>query len=139
MYNMVEREKQPIQKHVTGFDYGISGVIYHRGKDESSVPSLWVPNKGWSNGIHLQDNPTLMLSIDMNFTEERQIDEKRSLLFNDKGEVIGVIFQNSKDGAMLDDLPLSDDLISEGRDLLKAYHEDHNPEVEDYWEQKTNP
>ena len=133
---MVEREKQAIRKGITGFDYGIAGVIYYRGEDEFSTPSLLIPNKEWSRGIHLEDNPRFIVSLDSDVTVEEKIDEKRTLQINTNGEVIGVIFQNSKEGTMLDDLPLSIELISEARDLLKAYYDDENPEIEDYWRQK---
>ena len=133
---MAEREKPPIKKTVTGFDYGIAGVIYYRGEDEFSTPVLMVSNKEWSNGIHLEDNPRFIISLESDVVDDRRIDEKRTLELNSNGEVIGVTFQNSKDGIMLDDLPISEELISEARDLLKAYHEDENPEIEDYWRQK---
>ncbi len=133
---MAEREKQAINKTVTGFDYGIAGVIYFRGEDEFSTPILIVPNKEWSRGIHLEDIPRFVLSLDFDVTDEKQMDEQRTLQFNNNGEIIGVIFQNSKEGVQLDDLPLSAEQILEARDLLEHYHKDENPEIEDYWRQK---
>lgn len=133
---MVESEKKPIEKSVTGFDYGIAGVIYHRGEDEFSTPSLMVPNIEWSRGIHLEDNPRFIISLDSDVAEEKKIDEKRTLELDSNGTVIGVLFQNSKDGVQLEDLSISPDLIAEASDLIRAYHEDQNPDVEDYWRGK---
>lgn len=133
---MTEREKQPIQKDITGFDYGIAGVIYHRGEDEFSTPCLMIPNKGWSRGIHLEDNPRFIISLESDATEDKKIDEKRTLELNSNGEVVAITFLNSKDGTLLDDLPISEQLKAEARDLLDHYHKDQNPEIEDYWKGK---
>ncbi len=130
---MVENDKGPINKSVTGFDYGIAGVIYHRGDDEFSTPSLMVPNPGWSRGIHLVDNPRFIISLETDVVVDKPLDEKRTLEIDDQGNVIGVSFLSSKDGVQLYDLPISADLIDEARELMKVYHSDENPDVEDYW------
>ena len=133
---MVEREKPPIRKTVTGFDYGIAGIAYFRGENEFTAPILIIPNKEWSRGIHLEDTPRFIISLDSDFVSEKTIDDKRTLQINDKGEVIAVVFQNSREGVILNDLPLPEELLAEAKNLLDAYHKDQNPDVEDYWRQK---
>jgi len=127
------REENTINKSVTGFDYGIAGIIYHRGFDEFSTPSLMVPNEEWSRGIHLTDEPVLIISLEADHVIEEMLDDNRVLLKSNDGTIVGIRFKGSKVKTQLDDLPLSDELKAQAHELFDTYHQDENPDLEDYW------
>lgn len=130
-----EREKPPIHKSPIGFDYGICGVVYHRGNDEFSTPSLLIPNREWSRGTHLVDTPKFIISLDVDVSSKQQLDDERTLELDKEGNVIGISFTSGKKGVRLDDLPISDNLKAEATELFNTYLKDENPEIEDYWRQ----
>lgn len=116
-------ERGDVKREEIGFDYAIAGVIYFTGENQFSVPNLFVPNKTLSRPIELVDEPTLDISDDYIAVTE-QLDDRRSIELNTKGEIIGVRFLRSREGVAFDGLPLTENTLAEARYLFQAYHSD---------------
>lgn len=117
----------PIKRAETGFDSFVAGVVYFRGESEFSTPNLFVPNNIRDPGkVQLEDTPSFVIA-DGHIASTRRIDDRRLLELNKEGKVVGITFRNSREEVIFDGLPLTDDLVTEARDLFDAYHTDQQP------------